>query len=53
MLIIRIDRDFQFQGKLFERSELKGIAGKFLKGRFKGDASNACQFAPRKIKRRE
>ena len=44
LLIIRIDRDFQFQGKLFERSELKGVAGKFLKGRFKGDASNAYQF---------
>jgi hypothetical protein len=41
LLIIRIDRNFKFQGKLFDRSELKGAAGKFLKGRFKDDASNA------------
>lgn len=41
LLIVRIDRDFQFQGKLFDRSELKGVAGKFLKGRLKDDASNA------------
>lgn len=41
LLIVRIDRDFQFQGKLFNRSELKGTAGKFLKGRLKDDASNA------------
>lgn len=40
LLIIRIDRNFQFQGKLLDRSELKGVAGKFLKGRFKDDASN-------------
>lgn len=33
LLIIRIDRDFQFQGKLLDRSELQGGAGKFLKGR--------------------
>lgn len=41
LLIVRIDRDFQFQGKLFDRGELKGNAGKFLKGRLKDDASNA------------
>jgi hypothetical protein len=41
LLIVRISQDFQFQGKLFERIELKGIAGKFLKGRLKDDASNA------------
>jgi hypothetical protein len=41
LLIVRIDEDFQFQGKLFERSELKGNAGKYLKGRLKDDASNA------------
>lgn len=34
LLIVRIDRDFQFQGKLFNRSELAG-AGRFLKGRLK------------------
>lgn len=32
LLIIRIDRRFQFQGKLIDRSELGG-AGKYLKGR--------------------
>ncbi len=41
LLIVRIDRDFQFQGKVFDRSELKGNVGKFLKGRLKTDASNA------------
>ena len=35
LLIIRIDRDFQFHGKLFDRSELSGADGKFLKGRLK------------------
>ncbi len=39
LLIIRIDRDFQFQGKLFDRSELSGVAGKFLKGRLKDDST--------------
>jgi len=41
LLIVRIDRNFQFQGKLFERSELRGAAGKFLKGRLNDDAGNA------------
>jgi len=41
LLIIRIDRHFQFQGKLFDRRELKGAAGRFLKGRLKDDSSNA------------
>ena len=41
LLIVRIDRHFQFQGKLFDRSELKGVAGKFLEGRLTDDASNA------------
>jgi hypothetical protein len=40
LLIVRIDRDFQFEGKLFDRSELKGANGKFLRGRLKDDASN-------------
>ena len=35
LLIVRIDQDFQFQGKLFNRCELKGAAGKFLRGRLK------------------
>ncbi|MDR6154082.1 hypothetical protein QF021_002171 [Acidovorax delafieldii] len=33
LLIVRIDREFQFQGKLIERRELKGGKGKFLQGR--------------------
>ena len=41
LLIVRIDRDFQFQGKLFDRSELKGVTGKFLRGRLNDDKSNA------------
>lgn len=41
LLIVRIDSDFQFQAKLFDRSELKGVAGKFLRGELKGDAGNA------------
>ena len=36
LLIVRIDQNFQFQGKLFERSELKGSTGKYLKGQLKG-----------------
>lgn len=41
LLIVRIDRDFQFQGKLIDRSELKGASGKFLRGRLKDDTGNA------------
>ena len=37
LLIVRIDQNFQFQGKLVDRSELKGGAGKFLQGRLKRD----------------
>lgn len=37
LLIVRVDREFQFQGRLFDRSELKGATGKFLRGRFKDD----------------
>ncbi|MBC7705460.1 MAG: hypothetical protein H7274_16125 [Rhodoferax sp.] len=33
LLIVRIDRNFQFQGKLIDRSELRGGTGKFLQGR--------------------
>ncbi len=32
LLIVRINQDFEFSAKLFDRSELKGIGGKFLKG---------------------
>lgn len=41
LLIVRIDRKFQFQGRLFNRSELKGVDGKFLRGRLKDDTNNA------------
>ena len=33
LLIVRVDREFQFQGKLIERHELAGGKGKFLQGR--------------------
>ena len=33
LLIVRIDSQFRFQAKLFNRSELKGSTGKFLRGR--------------------
>ncbi len=41
LLIVRIDEDFQFTGKLFDRSELKGGSGKFLRGELKDGAGNA------------
>ena len=41
LLIVRVDRDFEFKSRLFDRSELKGGAGKFLRGRFNEGASNA------------
>lgn len=41
LLVVRIDQEFQFQGKLFDRDELKGVSGKFLRQQFKDDTSNA------------
>ncbi|MCB1690983.1 MAG: hypothetical protein KDI33_20980 [Halioglobus sp.] len=41
LLIVRVDKDFQFQGKLFDRSELNSTTGKFLRGQFKDDSINA------------
>lgn len=38
LLIIRINQDFEFQGKLFDRSELKGSGGKYLKGQLKDNS---------------
>jgi len=32
LLIVRIDKDFKFKGKIFNRDQLKGITGKYLKG---------------------
>ncbi len=39
LLIVRIDQNFQFKGKLFDRSELYGAGSKFLRGRLKDDTS--------------
>jgi len=39
LLIVRIDQDFPFKGKLFERNELKQATAKFLKGRLPDDSS--------------
>ena len=41
LLIVRIDREFQFTGKLIDRSELKGVTGKFLRGRMKDGTGDA------------
>lgn len=41
LLIVRIDEDFQFTGNLFNRSELKGGSGKFLRGQLKDGAGDA------------
>lgn len=41
LLIVRIDQDFRFEGKLIDRNELKGASGKFLRGRLKDDTRNA------------
>jgi len=41
LLIVRIDRDFQFTGKLIDRSELRGATSKFLRARMKDDTSNS------------
>jgi hypothetical protein len=41
LLIVRIDEDFQFTGKLFNRSALKGGSGKLLRGQLKDEAGNA------------
>ena len=40
LLIVRIDRDFQFKGKLVDRNMLKGVGGKFLRGRLNDDMGN-------------
>lgn len=37
LLIVRIDQDFLFQAKLFDRSELKGASGKYLRGQLKAE----------------
>jgi hypothetical protein len=41
LLIVRIDGDFRFRGKLYDRSELRGVTGKFLRGRLDGHTSIA------------
>lgn len=34
LLIVKIDEDFNFKGKLFDRADLAGGSGKYLHGRF-------------------
>ncbi|WP_296593222.1 hypothetical protein [Methylophaga sp.] len=41
VLVIRIDEDFQCKGKLFDRTELKGGSGKYLRGQLDIDGSNS------------
>ncbi len=41
LLIVRIDHNFNFTGKIIERSELKRYTGKFLKGKFQNGVENA------------
>jgi hypothetical protein len=41
LLIVRISSNFEFQAKLFDRSELSGSSGKFLRGNLKDGKSNA------------
>lgn len=41
LLIVRINEDFEFEGKLFDRSELKGGSGKYLQGRLDSAKNNA------------
>lgn len=40
LLIVRIDRDFQFQGKVFDRSALARASGKFLRGRLEDESND-------------
>jgi len=40
LLIVGINRKFEFRAKLLDRSELKRIGGKFLEGQLKDDANN-------------
>lgn len=42
LLIVRIDSDFRFSAKLFERSELQGQTGKLLRGRFQQNGPEAA-----------
>jgi hypothetical protein len=41
LLIVRVDPNFQFRGRLFDRSELNGTVGKFLKGRLSDDPAHS------------
>lgn len=36
LLVVRIDENFEFTGKLFDRDELKGGGGRFLRARLLG-----------------
>lgn len=37
LLIVRIDKDFKFKGKIFNRDQLNGVTGKYLKGYLSSD----------------
>ncbi len=37
LLIVRIDKDFTFKGKIFNRDQLKGLTGKYLRGSLNSD----------------
>ncbi len=41
LLIVRIDKDFQFSSKLFNRSELKSVTENILIGELKDDSCKA------------
>jgi hypothetical protein len=41
LLVVRIDENFQFTGKLFDRAELAGGGGRFLRARLRGGIDKA------------
>lgn len=41
LLVVRIGHDFKFQAKLFDRSELKGVGGRFLRGQLSDEEGSA------------
>ncbi len=41
LLIVRIDENFEFTGKLFDREELSGGQGRFLRARLRDDVDHA------------
>lgn len=41
LLVVRISREFKFQAKLFDRTELKRVGSRFLKGQLSDKAGSA------------